>query len=192
MSSSLSDRRRTPTTSTSPATAVSADLRLFTNVPEEANHHHQNSSKNSNVLKKGSQMGMTLGDDDLRYAEEIAAHGTRRERRTARSQQEGGRVPPLPPSMHEESDAFVFNDIGLTTDEAQRRLDVYGFNALPEKVDPQWLLLVRILTQPMVRTCLVGFVGFVLFGGLTYLALVFVNTYIPSSPTNSMVRYSPL
>jgi Cation transporter/ATPase, N-terminus len=191
MSSALSDRRRTTTTSTSPATAVSADLRLFTNVPEEANHHHQTTSKNSNVLKKVSQMGMTLGDDDLRYAEEIAAHGTRRERRTARSQ-EGGRVPPLPPSMNEESDGFVFNDIGLTTDEAQRRLDVYGFNALPEKVDPQWLLLVRILTQPMVRTCLVGFVGFVLFGGFSYLALVFVNTYIPSSPTNSMVRYSPL
>ena len=165
MSSSLSDRRRTANV-TSPATA-SSDLRLFTNVREEANHHHHNNSNNSNVLKKVSQLGMTLGDDDLRYAEEIAAHGTRRERRTA-SSKEGGRgsggLPPLS-SMNEESrrggggsDGFVFNDIGLTTDEAQRRLDVYGFNVLPEKVDPKWLLLVRILTQPMVRTCLVGLV----------------------------------
>ena len=158
MSSSLSDRRRTAN-ATSPATA-SSDLRLFTNAREEANHHHQNNSNNSNVLKKVSQLGMTLGDDDLRYAEDIATHGTRRQRRTA-SSKEGGRAP----SMNEESrggggtiDGFVFNDIGLTTDEAQRRLDVYGFNVLPEKVDPKWLLLVRILTQPMVRTCLVGLV----------------------------------
>jgi Cation transporter/ATPase, N-terminus len=131
-----------------------SDLRLFASAPEQETHNHDNSNSN-NVLKKVSQLGMTLGDDDLRYAEEIATHGTRRERRRTTEGGGGGGLGDGPPPSSRDggssSDGFVFNENGLTTDEAQRRLDLYGYNALPEKVDPQWLLLVRILTQPMVR-----------------------------------------
>lgn len=54
---------------------------------------------------------------------------------------------------HKEEDSeepFEFNENGLTSVEAERRLLQYGKNELPEDIDPIWLTFVKILSQPMV------------------------------------------
>jgi len=99
-------------------------------------------------------VGGGIGNDDLQYAEEIASHGTRTERLAHGivdpfTQGQGGKV-----EAQEQEDDFPFNDEGLTSIEAERRLAIYGMNDLPQKVDSKWLILFRILTQPMVRVCI--------------------------------------
>lgn len=94
-------------------------------------------------------MGTTIGDDDLRFAEEITAHGTRRQR------VESGISDMMVQETidHKEEDSeepFEFNENGLTSVEAERRLLQYGKNELPEDIDPIWLTFVKILSQPMV------------------------------------------
>jgi H+-transporting ATPase len=54
------------------------------------------------------------------------------------------------------SDDFEFNHVGLTTEEAEERIKKYGKNELPEKVDPKWLIFVRLLWGPM--PCLIWIV----------------------------------
>jgi Cation transporter/ATPase, N-terminus len=123
-----------------------SDMVLFANLPEDVKQKRQRMKSSSDTIKKFSQLAMTIGDDDLRYAEEIAALGTRRQRIAS-----GISDMVVKEKIEEdEEEEFAFNDKGLTTEEAEKLLAIHGKNSLPEKVDPKWLIMVRILTQPMV------------------------------------------
>merc|ERR1719498_955464 len=49
----------------------------------------------------------------------------------------------------ESNKPFVYNKIGLTSDEAKRRLEKYGLNQLPEKKIPKWKIFLNLLIAPM-------------------------------------------
>merc|ERR1719160_238194 len=44
---------------------------------------------------------------------------------------------------------FEFNSKGLTSDEAKRRLEIFGKNELPEKKVPKWKIFLKLLIAPM-------------------------------------------
>jgi len=44
---------------------------------------------------------------------------------------------------------FVYNSVGLSSDEAKRLLEKYGPNSLPEKKIPKWKIFVNLLIAPM-------------------------------------------
>jgi Cation transporter/ATPase, N-terminus len=125
-----------------------SDKVLFASLPEEAKHQKQRTPSSSDVIKTFSKLGMTMGDDDLRYAEEISAVGTRRERIAS-----GISDMVVKEKIEEDEDIeeFQYNEKGFTTEEAERLLAIHGKNCLPEQVESKWVLLFRILTQPMVR-----------------------------------------
>jgi H+-transporting ATPase len=117
-------------------------------------HNHEEGQKRgrrrsaSDVITKFSS-APCLGNADLRMAEEVQAHGTFSERKAKgvsetgydqRIEQQEGVDPP---------DDFFFNDVGLTTEEATKRLTQYGRNELPEKRDPKWLIFLRTMWAPM-------------------------------------------
>ena len=47
------------------------------------------------------------------------------------------------------TEQFEFNEKGLTSEEAAKRLEKYGRNELPEKTDPKWLVFLRQFWAPM-------------------------------------------
>jgi len=49
----------------------------------------------------------------------------------------------------EEYQKFEFNEKGLSSEEAAKRLEQYGRNELPEKKDPLWLVFLRLFWAPM-------------------------------------------
>merc|ERR1719191_2348652 len=49
----------------------------------------------------------------------------------------------------DDSKPFEYNHTGLTSEEAQRRLEKYGPNALPEKKVPKWKIFLNLLIAPM-------------------------------------------
>ena len=49
----------------------------------------------------------------------------------------------------EREKSFVYNHSGLTSEEAERRLEKYGKNELPETIIPKWYIFVSQLWQPM-------------------------------------------
>merc|ERR1719172_299755 len=49
----------------------------------------------------------------------------------------------------EDSKPFEYNHAGLTSEEAQRRLEKYGPNQLPEKKVPKWKIFLNLLIAPM-------------------------------------------
>ena len=125
-----------------------SDQVLFASLPEEVKHQKQRTPSSTDIIKTFSKLGMTIGDDDLRYAEEISAVGTRRERIASGI---SDMVVKEKIEEDEDQEEFPFNEKGFTTEEAERLLAIHGKNALPEKIDPKWLIMFRILTQPMVR-----------------------------------------
>jgi H+-transporting ATPase len=115
-------------------------------VPESGPRRRREKSTPDVIAKFGSST--IIGQDDLRFAEEIQAYGTIKER------QESG----IPEDMiqhnveHDDKelyDGFEFNHKGLSTDEAKKLLAQYGRNELPEKVDPKWLVFLRLFWAPM-------------------------------------------
>lgn len=123
-----------------------SDQVLFASLPEEAKNQKQRTPSSTDIIKTFSKLGMTMGDDDLRYAEEIAAVGTRRERIASGI---SDMVVKEKIEEDEDQEEFPFNEKGFTTEEAERLLAIHGKNCLPETADSKWMLLFRILTQPM-------------------------------------------
>ena len=128
----------------------------------------------------------TLGYDDLKLAEEIGKHGNRRERRDSGISDV---------TVHEEIDEdkaklreFTLNEQGLSSEEAHDRLSKYGPNALPEKIDPKWLIFLRLLIQPMpimiwiaiiIEAAITNFIDMAIL-----LAIQFINASISFYETN--------
>lgn len=52
-------------------------------------------------------------------------------------------------SKHTIIEEFIFNNIGLSSTEAEKLLEIYGKNELPETVIPKWYVFVSQLWQPM-------------------------------------------
>ena len=48
----------------------------------------------------------------------------------------------------EEGDSFIYSS-GLTSQEANKRLEIYGKNELPDKSVPKWQIFLGLLIQPM-------------------------------------------
>jgi len=48
-----------------------------------------------------------------------------------------------------EDKPFVYNSVGLSSEEAKRLLEVHGLNSLPEKKVPKWKIFVNLLIAPM-------------------------------------------
>merc|ERR1719345_427726 len=44
---------------------------------------------------------------------------------------------------------FVYNSVGLSSEEAKRLLEIHGLNQLPEKKVPKWKIFVNLLIAPM-------------------------------------------
>jgi len=90
-----------------------------------------------------------LGYEDLRMAEAVVQHGTKREREASNISdmvmKEIIEEPPITKDLEE----FEFTHVGLTSAEAARRIEQYGRNELPEKVTPKWLLFLRQFWAPM-------------------------------------------
>lgn len=153
MSSESKDAPVDAEASGAPARASRKDRRtlsdqvLFASLPEEVKNQKQRTPSSTDIIKTFSKLGMTMGDDDLRYAEEIAAVGTRRERIASGI---SDMVVKEKIEEDEDQEEFPYNEKGFTTAEAEALLAIHGKNALPEKVDPKWLIMFRILTQPMV------------------------------------------
>jgi len=165
-----------------------SDMVLFASLPEEVKVKRQRMKSSSDVIER---WGMNIGQEDLRYAEEIAALGTRRER-IASGISDMVVKEKIEDTMGEggggggEEEEFQYNHEGLTTAEAERLLAIHGKNALPEKVDPKWLIMFRILTQPMVCSDCSCFVCFVLvvscfLGCSRFLPLFFLGGETPLS-----------
>jgi magnesium-transporting ATPase (P-type) len=85
-----------------------------------------------------------LGFDDLKLADNVAAYGTAQERKGTIMEDDFQEM------MKEGDEApFVFNHVGLTSEEAAKRLIQYGRNELPESIDPKWLVFLRQFWAPM-------------------------------------------
>jgi H+-transporting ATPase len=52
-------------------------------------------------------------------------------------------------AVEEYEEEFEFNEKGLSSEEAAKRLAQFGPNKLPEKEDPKWLLFLRQFWAPM-------------------------------------------
>lgn len=81
-------------------------------------------------------------------AENIFAHGTRRER-IASDISDIVFHEIMEQPVKEQLEEFDFNEVGLTTLDAEARLEEYGRNELPEKVDRKWLVFIRLFWAPM-------------------------------------------
>jgi H+-transporting ATPase len=114
-------------------------------IPNETGHPRRRRTKSSTDLITKFGQAPILRYDDLKYAEEIAAYGDANERLTTGSVSEAD----LQEIMEEEVLPFEFNFTGLTSEEAQVRLEKYGKNELPEKVTPKWLLFLSQFWAPM-------------------------------------------
>lgn len=127
-----------------------SDLVVMMNLPPEAEEQvkRRRQRSSSDVVARFQENAMR--DADLKFAERIQTDGTYRERQESGmkesmfvaqvdAEEEGVKVP----------DDFEFNHVGLTTAEAEARLAKYGRNELPEKVDPKWLIFLRLLWGPM-------------------------------------------
>jgi H+-transporting ATPase len=127
-----------------------SDLVVMMNLPPEAETQiKRRRQKSSSDVITRFQEG-ALRDADLNFAERIQVDGTYRER-----QESGIKESTFVAQVEGEEEGFVapddfeFNHVGLTTAEAEERLKKYGKNELPEKIDPKWLIFLRLLWGPM-------------------------------------------
>jgi Cation transporter/ATPase, N-terminus len=127
-----------------------SDLVVMANMSEEAGDQIKRRRQRSSSDVVARFQDAAMRDADLKFAEKIGTDGTYRERQESGmkesmfvaqvdAEEDGVKVP----------DDFVFNHVGLTTAEAEAALEKYGKNELPEKVDPKWLIFVRLLWGPM-------------------------------------------
>jgi H+-transporting ATPase len=94
----------------------------------------------TNVITKFNEDAV-LHFDDLKLANHVATHGTGINADTQFNAQL---------EREQKSNAeFVFNSQGLTSSEAEMRLQQYGRNEIPDHTDPSWLVFVRQFYAPM-------------------------------------------
>jgi H+-transporting ATPase len=125
-----------------------SDLVAMMNLPEEVASRPRRRQISSNDVVR--RMQDTAGLADLRMAEEVLAHGTLTERQEQGiSQEEHEQKLAQKAEGIEPPDDFVFNKVGFTTEEAEKLLEQYGRNELPEHVDPKWLIFLRQFWAPM-------------------------------------------
>jgi H+-transporting ATPase len=120
-----------------------SDLFIMLNLPEEKHTRRTRQGSTSDVITKFNYVP-NLAYDDLKLAEQVQAFGT-----AAKRKEQG-----IPESEHSkvfegETDIFVFNHVGLTSDQAALLLEKHGLNQLPEHVDPLWLIFLRQFWAPM-------------------------------------------
>jgi magnesium-transporting ATPase (P-type) len=108
----------------------------------------------SRVRQKSSTDSVTmfgnvpaLNYDDLKLAENVSNFGTARERQASNAISEKEFFDKV--EEDEGLKDFEYNHVGLTSEEAEKRLAIYGRNDLPEKVDPKWLIFLRQFWAPM-------------------------------------------
>jgi len=128
-----------------------SDITLMLNIPPDVlarNATGRRKKQTSDVLVKFGQAG-PLSQDDLRFAENLAAFGSTRER-MEQGITEDASVSLVEGGEEDEDLVFVdFNHDGLSSEEAEERLARYGKNELTEKVDPKWLIFLRQFWAPM-------------------------------------------
>jgi H+-transporting ATPase len=93
----------------------------------------------SDVLRKMNDPAILMDGADLKLAEKVAERGTESFRGKEEIIIEEAGLP----------DDFILNFDGLTSEEAEELLKLYGPNCLPEKVTPKWLIFLQQLTPPM-------------------------------------------
>jgi magnesium-transporting ATPase (P-type) len=125
-----------------------SDMVLMMTLPPD---HEERTSRrrlsNSALLSKHGY-APTLGYDDLKFAETLKDTGTRRERQKSGLSDKDflAKVEEVTEKLE---DGFELNFKGLTSEEAQIRLQQHGRNELPEKIDPKWLVFLRQFWAPM-------------------------------------------
>jgi magnesium-transporting ATPase (P-type) len=126
-----------------------SDLVVMMNLSPEAEGQikRRRQKSSSDVITRFQEHAFR--DADLRFAEKIQTEGTYRER-----QESGMKEAMLVAEVEKEDgvdvpDDFEFNHVGLTSAEAEERLNKYGKNELPEHVEPKWLIFVKLLWGPM-------------------------------------------
>ena len=125
------------------------DIAVMLNLPPEAIQKHaqrKRQTSSSDVITKFGY-APNLGNEDLKLAEAVTAYGTSKERKEAGITDDEASV-----RMDEgdlPDDNFVLNHEGLTSEDAEKLLEKYGRNELPEKITPKWLIFVRLFYAPM-------------------------------------------
>jgi H+-transporting ATPase len=115
-----------------------ADSVLDKHWPEHAGQGREIDS--TDVITKFNEDAV-LHFDDLKLANHVATHGTGVDADTQFNAQL---------EREQKTNAeFIFNSQGLTTSEAEMRLQQYGRNEIPDHTDPSWLVFVRQFWAPM-------------------------------------------
>ena len=123
------------------------DRRAFS---DPAVFHHPRRTRqvsSTDVIVKMSQATI-VQDADLRLAEEIRTHGTRRVR-TQSGISDLVTAQKIEEVKAQPADSFAFNEKGLTSQQAVALLQQYGPNELPEKITPKWLVFLQQFWAPM-------------------------------------------
>jgi magnesium-transporting ATPase (P-type) len=113
--------------------------------PEHDKRRRQKSSSDVVVMFGNAP---NLGYEDLNFAEQVATHGTTRERQASKAISEDEFFAKVEETTEEDED-FKYNHVGLTSAEAAKLLEIHGKNELPEKNDPKWLIFLRQFWAPM-------------------------------------------
>ena len=121
--------------------------KLDEDLPANAEHARRRRQRSSaDVVAKFHSTGQ-LSAFDLKMAENVVAYGTRRERQKSGLSDKD--FSEKIETLEEYEEDFQFNEKGLTSEEAAKRLAQYGPNRLPEKIDPKWLVFLRQFWAPM-------------------------------------------
>lgn len=125
-----------------------SDMVLMMNLSEDAVRAVRRQKSSSDVITKFNQAPI-LRNADLRMAEMIIEHGTRRQRQESGLSEIEIRSQVDEKEAYEAPDDFEFNDQGLSSGEAAELLQKYGRNELVEKTVPRWLVFLRLFWAPM-------------------------------------------
>lgn len=121
-----------------------SDLIIAKHLPAPRPRQRQKSS--ADVLIKFGQANV-LKYEDLKLADKITALGTRTERLEQGISDHDFKTSIEEKEQYEKD--FPFNTKGLTSEEAEKRLQQYGRNELPEKRVHKWLVFLRLFWAPM-------------------------------------------
>lgn len=117
---------------------------------KEPSRPHRRREKSSTDVVRSFFDSPQLGfDADLRLAEKLAATGTLSSRMKADKSVSERHIEVPEREGDEVPTDFEFNEEGLTTEEAEKRLAQFGRNELPEKMTPKWLIFLQQFWAPM-------------------------------------------
>eukprot|EP00475_Leptophrys_vorax_P025003 TRINITY_DN3479_c0_g4_i2.p1 TRINITY_DN3479_c0_g4~~TRINITY_DN3479_c0_g4_i2.p1 ORF type:complete len:974 (+),score=326.01 TRINITY_DN3479_c0_g4_i2:186-3107(+) len=96
----------------------------------------------SDFLKRSGESALFMGQADLRLAEKLVIDDEKSKDEKVDHTVHLERDPTL-------AEDFKYNEEGLTSEEAERLLQQYGLNQLPEKITPKWYIFLSQFWQPM-------------------------------------------